>query len=841
MKTRLGTVAYWLLLKRHNELFEQICNATGCGELKHTGDGYFAIFDVPSKAVQTALLFQEAMRQQSSDQPLSVRIGIAWGQVASVEMAGRADVIGLAADLASRVMSLAIGGQILMTREVETNSRQFVKEHPRLGFDGEVRELAWMAHGLYRVKGRDEALEVFEVGAKGLAPLTPPRGGVFLTDWRPRAGEKIPTQGGWELVRKLGEGGFGEVWLARNEPLRRDQVFKFCFDPERLRSFRRELLLFNTIRDKLGDRGDIAQLTGVQLDEPPYLLASEYAAGGNLAEWAEEQGGLGEVALPQRLEIFERIAGAVSAAHSVGVLHKDIKPENILMQKLPDGTFQPRISDFGIGFVCFPGEAEARAGARKSGSDADPMVDSEGTGALMYSPPEVLADQPFTMKGDVYALGVMLYQFVVGDLRRPLAAGWERDVDDELLRELINECVEGHVERRLSSATSMVKRLRGLEQQRSARELARLSEKRQKAWNRKVRRIVATLAGTTLVAMIIAGWTAWYFQRREANFRAEAAERYDLQRRYLMAFNQDMLSAANPDRSRGRELRVVDLMKAAVKVLDKNSGIRKVPEIEAILLRTVGDTFRRLGEYSEAEPLLRRALSIRIKIATSRSADQLDLAQSYDELGQLLQEQGFEAEQAKDSKRASDKYDEAARNIEEGLSIRNRERPNDRSLIMSSKNNLGEIYRDLKKLDEAERLLRSVYDYCRESADLEAIATIACTLGTVLEKKGEYDGAKKLYEEALSSAEARWPKGHWRIGKCQSCLACCLEKLNRPDDAAVFYAKAVEMWKTHKPPYLDDLALTEKALAKLNGRVKPRDTPTPDAVPAGSRIDASTD
>jgi eukaryotic-like serine/threonine-protein kinase len=53
----------------------------------------------------------------------------------------------------------------------------------------------------------------------------------------------------------------------------------------------------------------------------------------------------------------------------------------------------------------------------------------------MYTPPESLAGRPFTVQGDIYALGVFLYQMATGDLERPLAAGWERDVDDELLGE----------------------------------------------------------------------------------------------------------------------------------------------------------------------------------------------------------------------------------------------------------------------------------------------------------------------------------------------------------------------------------------------------------------------
>ena len=84
----------------------------------------------------------------------------------------------------------------------------------------------------------------------------------------------------------------------------------------------------------------------------------------------------------------------------------------------------------------------------------------------MYAPPESLADKPHTVQGDVYALGVLLYQVVVGDLSRPVGVGWERDVKDELLRQDIAACVDFDPARRLSSATELADRLDRLDARR---------------------------------------------------------------------------------------------------------------------------------------------------------------------------------------------------------------------------------------------------------------------------------------------------------------------------------------------------------------------------------------
>lgn len=98
------------------------------------------------------------------------------------------------------------------------------------------------------------------------------------------------------------------------------------------------------------------------------------------------------------------------------------------------------------------------------------MNDSSRTGTRMYAPPEALLDKPHTVQGDIYALGVMLYQMVVGDLSRPLGVGWERNVDDELLREDIAGCVDVDVARRFAAAADLAGRLRKLSERQDERE-----------------------------------------------------------------------------------------------------------------------------------------------------------------------------------------------------------------------------------------------------------------------------------------------------------------------------------------------------------------------------------
>src|SRR5439155_6617798 len=126
LKNRIGTAAYVPLLERHNALFEQSCaGVAGAEVLKHTGDGFIAAFTTASDAVRAALRFQQAMRIEPWPHPFLTRIGIHIGEVALVKIDGRPDVVGVAADLAGRLMSLAAGGQILLTRSAFNDARQF--------------------------------------------------------------------------------------------------------------------------------------------------------------------------------------------------------------------------------------------------------------------------------------------------------------------------------------------------------------------------------------------------------------------------------------------------------------------------------------------------------------------------------------------------------------------------------------------------------------------------------------------------------------------------------------------------------------------------------------------
>jgi len=526
LKRERGDQAAGVLIARHRDLITSLTAGTGARIIDWAGDGCFLTFDAPSSAVSFGLSLQEA-HSRDSELP-QVRVGIHLGEVTVVGT----KVEGLAVDLAARVCSLAAPGQVLVSRSAFDSARQ------RLRADASGQPIAWRAHGPYLLKGTDDPVEICEAGREGISPLAAPpdsekaRRNVSEAQedtlgWRPAVGLHIPGRPNWVLEQPLGEGGFGEVWLAAHEKTRARRVFKFCFEPERIRGLRREVVLFRLLRETLGARPDIAQILDWQFDSAPFFIESEYTEGGDLKAWAEGKGGLAEIPLETRLELVAQAAEALGAAHSVGVLHKDIKPGNILITAAVPGRPQACLTDFGIGLItnrdALAGKNITSAGLTETLSSSSSTSGSD-TGTRMYMAPELIEGKAASTLSDIYALGVVLYQVVSGDFSRSLAPGWERDVTDELLREDIAACVDGDPARRLASASELAKHLRSLAERRAAREKEkRLLVDAEKAHRRRQQFIVVTIIGVLVtIAVAVAAIREAGLRRQESSARQDA-------------------------------------------------------------------------------------------------------------------------------------------------------------------------------------------------------------------------------------------------------------------------------------------------------------------------------
>ena len=215
------------------------------------------------------------------------------------------------------------------------------------------------------------------------------------------AGVKIKNR--YRIERELGRGGFGIVYLARDEQLSsRPVVIKVLLDRASndewfMRKFREE-------RDALA-RIDHPGVVGVldvgEMPDGKPFLAMQYVDGRTLRAALQEE----DFPLSRISEIVRKVAQALSAAHDRGVVHRDLKPENIMLQDLGSGEELVKIIDFGISSV------------RDASASADPQM-TLVAGSSPYMAPEQIMGHP-TAQSDVYALGIIAYEMVTG--RRPFS------------------------------------------------------------------------------------------------------------------------------------------------------------------------------------------------------------------------------------------------------------------------------------------------------------------------------------------------------------------------------------------------------------------------------------
>ncbi|MBE7558487.1 protein kinase [bacterium] len=500
-------------------------------EISTAGDSFFIVFLRPSDAVRFALQVHAALREVSREtpRPIFVRIGIHMGEVFIQEKqeAGAMDVLGIQVDTASRVMSLASGGQTLLTRSVFDNSRTVLRGEEFVG----LGEISWLEHGAYRFKGVDHPFGICEVGETTHAPLAPPTDSekahrVVSADqepvlgWRPAIDQEIPTAPGWTLVEKLGEGGFGEVWKARHKTMKEVRVFKFCFRADRVRSLKREVTLFRLLRQQIGEHPNIVRLYDVFFDEPPYYIVMEAVEGRDLGQFWEDARVRERLPIQTRLEIVAQVADALQAAHDAGIIHRDIKPSNILVSSRNNIDVQVKLTDFGIGQVV---SSELLEGKTAMGFTQTFMGTemSSRSGTHLYMAPELVAGQPASTRSDIYSLGVVLYQIAIGDLSRGLAPDWRKDVHDRLLADIMAPCFAGNPAERYASVSELAKKLRNLEQIRA--DLAESQRQAEAAFAR--RRTLRFLSVAATVFLASALLLFWGFYREQMQRRVADASR----------------------------------------------------------------------------------------------------------------------------------------------------------------------------------------------------------------------------------------------------------------------------------------------------------------------------
>ncbi|HEY1757991.1 MAG TPA: winged helix-turn-helix domain-containing protein [Bryobacteraceae bacterium] len=431
----------------------------------------------------------------------------------------------------------------------------------------------------------------------------------------------VPGREQWQLVRALEPSGAGEVWIARNPRTHEQRVFKFASDGIRLKGLKREVTIARFLRESLADRPEFVRILEWNFDTLPYFIESEYA-GPNLAEWSETQGGLAGIPAALRLQLLIDIVHAVAAAQGIGVLHKDLKPANILVtpSKLGSG-WQIKIADFGSASLFDPSRLQA-LGITNLGFTRTTRPDDDSlTGTLMYLAPEVLGGETGSASSDVYALGVLLYQLLVGDFRRPLAPGWEDQIHDPLLREDVAAAAAGDPARRLSTAAELADRLQSLDERRARRdELDSARLRAQRAERRlaesRARRPWIVLALVALVAGLAVSLILYQRARRERDYASRQTAIASSINQFL---SDDLLGRSNPFLSGKASESLTDAIKQASPSID--SQFSTEPLIAARLHQTIARALDNRTDYADALPEYERAAALFRQVQGPSSQD----------------------------------------------------------------------------------------------------------------------------------------------------------------------------------------------------------------------------
>jgi serine/threonine-protein kinase len=314
--------------------------------------------------------------------------------------------------------------------------------------------------------------------------------------------------GPYEIAEKIGAGGMGEVYRARDTALKRDVAVKvlpqsFANDKDRLARFQREAEVLASL-----NHSNIAQIFGLEKADGNTVIVMELIEGPTLADRIAQ----GPLPPEEALAIARQVADALEAAHGQQVVHRDLKPANVKVR--PDGTI--KILDFGIAKAL---DAQAISGGQAA-VKATPAVTETGVilGTAAYMSPEQARGKPIDQRTDIWAFGCLLFEMLTGqpafggeDVMLTLARVLDRDTDmssmpgtiSPAVRHTIKLCLEKNPKKRIADIRDVRLALEG-----TFETLPRGAQAAEPAAHRTL-----PIAATAVVAALLVGAGVWFLKR----------------------------------------------------------------------------------------------------------------------------------------------------------------------------------------------------------------------------------------------------------------------------------------------------------------------------------------
>jgi serine/threonine protein kinase/Tfp pilus assembly protein PilF len=561
--------------------------------------------------------------------------------------------------------------------------------------------------------------------------------------------------GPYRIVKPLGEGGMGVVYLAKREDIGSLVAIKLLRDgllsPDRRQRFSSEQKTLARLDNPL-----IAQIydAGTLDDGTPWFVM-EYVEGRPITDYCREN----TRSVNERLRLFRSVCEAVQYAHRQAIMHRDLKPSNILVKA--DGAV--KLLDFGIA---------------KQLESADQQVEQTMTAlrpmTLPYASPEQVRGDLLGTASDVYSLGVILYELLTGQLpfdfsnkstaeaeqiildrepEPPSAIARRTSKDKAAWSELDVLCLTAmhkDVQRRYRSAEALI---RDIDHYLKAEPLEARPDSLRYRLGKFAARNRRTLAATAAVCTIFVALVV-FFVARLANARnAALAETTRTQR--IERFMLNLFDGGDKTVGPAGSLSAVTLLDRGVQ---NARTLNAEPGVQAELYQTLGNMYQKLGKYDQAEALLRSSLDRRKSIA---GPDSRDVAESLVALGALRLDQGQLAE--------------AERLVQQGLAIDQRRLPPEDPAIAKARSALGRIQEErgayddaVKTLNEAIRLQSGKAENTTDlSESINELATAESYLGHTAVADSLYRRGLEIDRQLYGAVHPRVADDYYNLGLVQ--------------------------------------------------------------------------
>ena len=641
--------------------------------------------------------------------------------------------------------------------------------------------------------------------------------------------------GAWRLVRQLGAGGMGIVYLAE----RADATFaqraalKIVRGGLASQALEERFLRERRILARLEHPGIARLLDGGLTPEGQPWFAMELVEGEPITEWAEKRA----LDLPARLRLFLEVCGAVQYAHRRLVIHRDLKPSNILI----DADRRVHLLDFGVARLV--DDAAEETGLTRIGLHALTPA---------YAAPEQIRGEPPTTATDVFGLGAILYELLSGrPIREPAGtapADLVRTLDREIpplaslphLPPVQRRRLRGDIETIVSTALALEPDRRYASVDAFAADIERhlasvpLRARPPSAAyriGRYVRRHrVGVAASAVVFALLVAGVAGVLWQAREA--RREAARAQE-----MSAFLQDLFASVDPEEARGRVVTARELLDRGADRIDE---LKADPDLRVEIVRTLGQLYYRLGAFDRSETLLRQSEAESLaafgeddpRTAVVRAALGYTLtdASRYPEAETAIGAALAASRKSEDQEATLLSLDALAHlryvqgSYQESRDLRLEQRPIAESLrgpdseeVAALFNSLGACEMQLENFDEADRFYAEALRRQRaiHGNDHPSVANTLGLVGSLRLRQGRPRDAEPFQREVLSIRQRVLGPGHPDIARSLDQLAIALDRQGRAEEARLFAERALEIRRRVLGPRHSDIAATLMNLATI--------------------------